>query len=216
MGTEGEPKRVKVLFRLEKDEDGYPPVEVESLWGIVRLDGVEPDNTPFFARGVALGDIVNLRKASDGALEFESVARRGGHSTYRILVLKKHPEDPRHTMEEADRSWIERRRGRGAIGGRHPTRSATGQHTFLSVRGIDRGRWEVDEAYRALTSSYCSDDIAAAISGLSGFGAWTRLSSAADDDSTVSAQRPPGPTACRGSGRARPRPVTCSASTAKR
>jgi hypothetical protein len=72
-----EPGQAKVLFRLEKDEDGYPPEEVESLWGFLRKDGIELDNIPFFAKGVALGDVVAARKAPDGALEFQSVVRRG-------------------------------------------------------------------------------------------------------------------------------------------
>ncbi len=47
MKPESEPEHVKVLFRLEKDEDGYPPEEVESLWGILRSEGIELDNIPF-------------------------------------------------------------------------------------------------------------------------------------------------------------------------
>jgi hypothetical protein len=153
MGTQGKPKRVKVLFRLEKDEDGYPPVEVESLWGIVRPDGVELDNTPFFARGVALGDIVNVRKASDGALEFESVAQRGGHSTYRILVLKKHPEDPRHTMEELIARGLSVEEDAGLLAVDIPPEVPLDSIRSYLFEGINSGRWEVDEACRALPSS---------------------------------------------------------------
>lgn len=50
---------VKIVFRLEVDEDGYPPVSAESLNARVEKDGTFVlDNTPFFATGVALGDRV--------------------------------------------------------------------------------------------------------------------------------------------------------------
>ena len=45
-----------------------------------------------------MGDVVAVRKAPDGAFEFESVVRRGGHSTYRLLLLTKQPEDVGRTV----------------------------------------------------------------------------------------------------------------------
>ena len=48
------PGQAKLLFRLEKDEDGYPPEDVESLWGLLRSDGIELDNIPF-CEGSRLG-----------------------------------------------------------------------------------------------------------------------------------------------------------------
>jgi hypothetical protein len=42
----------KVFFRLQKDADGYPPFEIESLWARpVGPDRYELDNIPFFATG---------------------------------------------------------------------------------------------------------------------------------------------------------------------
>jgi len=37
-------QKVKVIFRLERDDDGYPPEDFESLWGSRRTEGVEIDN----------------------------------------------------------------------------------------------------------------------------------------------------------------------------
>ncbi len=54
MPTQDVPSRVKIVFELQQDEDGYPPVTRESLWatptdgGLYRLD-----NIPFFAHGCA-------------------------------------------------------------------------------------------------------------------------------------------------------------------
>ena len=62
---------VKVRFLLEPDEDGWPPCDVEDIWGeeigpgLVRLD-----NSPFFAYGVSYNDIVAIRRSIDG-LEFD-------------------------------------------------------------------------------------------------------------------------------------------------
>jgi Domain of unknown function (DUF4265) len=52
---------VKILFKLEQDEDGYPPVTVEGLWA-TRLadDTVEVDSIPFFVRDTSLGDVVRV------------------------------------------------------------------------------------------------------------------------------------------------------------
>jgi hypothetical protein len=141
--------RVKVLFRLEKDEDGYPPVEVESLWGIRRYDGIELDNIPFFAKDVALGDIVTTTTAGDGALEFESVIRRGGHSTFRILLLQEQGDDPRRTMDELIARGLSVEEDAGLLAVDVPPGVALGPVRDYLFEGIDSGRWEVEEGYRA-------------------------------------------------------------------
>ena len=91
---------VKVFFRLERDKDGYPPEEVEALWAIPRPEGLELDSIPFYARGIALGDVVHANVAADGGLEFDRVVRRGGHSTYQVLLRERRPDDPQFTIDE--------------------------------------------------------------------------------------------------------------------
>lgn len=140
---------VKVLFRLEKDEDGYPPEDVESLWGVLRRDGVELDNIPFFAKGVAVGDMVKVQEAPDGALEFEAVVRRGGHSTYRILLLKKRSEDPKLTMDELINLGLSVEEDAGLLAVDVPPDVPLVAIREYLFEGIDSGRWEVEEAHRA-------------------------------------------------------------------
>lgn len=149
MEPEKQPKYVKVLFRLQKDGDGYPPAEVESLWGFLRSEGVELDNVPFFAKGVALGDVVKVEKAPDGALEFRSVVRRAGHSTYRILLLKKHPEDPRPTMAELIALGLSVEEDAGLLAVDVPPDVSLDSIRGYLFQAMDSGRWEVDEAHRA-------------------------------------------------------------------
>ncbi len=83
--------KVKVQFRLIQT-DGYPPVRAESLWA---APTPEPEcfrllNIPFFARGVAFGDVVSAR-ANEGTWEFQAVLERSGNWTIRLLI--DDPED---------------------------------------------------------------------------------------------------------------------------
>ena len=54
--------RDSIVFELEQDEDGYPPHQFELLQG-ERLESGDYRiaETPFFATGVALGDIVSVK-----------------------------------------------------------------------------------------------------------------------------------------------------------
>lgn len=141
---------VKIFFRLVRDEDGYPPVEVESMWAISRPEGYELDSIPFYARGIALGDIVQTKTAPDGGLEFDRVVRRGGHSTYRIWLRDPRPDDPQFTIDEL--------RGRGlAVESPFPYLLAADvppavpledAEAFLFT-GEDSNRWGLQEGYRA-------------------------------------------------------------------
>lgn len=77
----------RVAFRLIPDEDGYPPADWEHLWAIRRPDGnFQLDNTPFFAQGVSLGDVV-ATVPDEGMNVFHAVVERSGHSTIRVILF---------------------------------------------------------------------------------------------------------------------------------
>jgi Domain of unknown function (DUF4265) len=77
---------VKVIIKLEKDEDDYPPADCESLWAMPVADGLfRIDNIPFFARGIAWGDVVSV-SPEEGALYYKAVVRPSGHSTLRLII----------------------------------------------------------------------------------------------------------------------------------
>ena len=79
-------ERVKVVVKLEKDEDDYPPVEYEGLWASSVGEGLfQIDNVPFFAKGIAWGDIVSATTEHD-ELRFRQVVRPSGHSTLRLML----------------------------------------------------------------------------------------------------------------------------------
>lgn len=80
---------VQIHFELEPDEDGFPPVSVESLSatplgnGIYRIEAI-----PFFVEGIALGDTVSASK-HEGELWFDDVEDDGGHSTVQIIIFEQ-------------------------------------------------------------------------------------------------------------------------------
>lgn len=93
---EGPPRRpdasgsgagARILFRLQKDEYGYPPEEWEVLCAAPAGTGLyEIASIPVFVRSVSLGDLVSA--TTDGkTLRFDAVWRRSGHSTLRIIVF---------------------------------------------------------------------------------------------------------------------------------
>ncbi len=79
-------RHVKLMIALEQDEDGYPPASTESIWAIPVGEGLfKIDNIPFFAPGIAVGDVVSA-KHEQGALQYEDVVHPSGHSTLRVVV----------------------------------------------------------------------------------------------------------------------------------
>jgi hypothetical protein len=83
----GMPEGEMVYFRLERDADGFPPADEESLLG-TRLDDAHYrlESAPIFVRGVASGDVVQVRDV-EGRLWFQRVTERGGHRTIRVSML---------------------------------------------------------------------------------------------------------------------------------
>ena len=81
-----DPSLQKVVFRLKKDEDDYPPDDYESLWALnTEEDLYEIDNIPFFVRGVSPGDWVSVKR-SDGVNYFQSVERESPNSVLRVVA----------------------------------------------------------------------------------------------------------------------------------
>lgn len=83
----------EVAFDLKTEAPDWPPVAVERLWG--ETTAVDSElrllNVPFFARGVAYGDLVRVRPDHERReLVFERLNGESGHSTLRITMLDKH------------------------------------------------------------------------------------------------------------------------------
>lgn len=84
-----ENRLVKVFVKLEKDEEGYPPVDWEELWAASLGDcRYRIDNIPFYAVGISSGDSV-IAASRDNKLVVTEVVGTEGHSTVRVVVHDK-------------------------------------------------------------------------------------------------------------------------------
>ena len=86
----------KVFFRLDVNEDGYPPVGIESLNAKKLSDGTfQLDNTPFFVEGIALGDIVSadLIPDSDERYWFDEVLAQSDNQSLSIILIDNNSSD---------------------------------------------------------------------------------------------------------------------------
>lgn len=79
-------KPVKIIFEIERDEDGYPPEKYEGIWA-AELGGnrYKIDNIPFFVRGVSCDDVVKAF-GEHGELRFQEVVCRSENSTVRVII----------------------------------------------------------------------------------------------------------------------------------
>ncbi len=93
---------VKINFRLKQDEDGYPPVAVESLWAEPGVKSGEYviDNVPFFVQNVTIGDTVLVRE-EDGQCWFNEILSRSRNSLIRIVFFN------RNCVESVNRRLVE-------------------------------------------------------------------------------------------------------------
>jgi len=95
MTTENQEEQFqKIIFPLERDEEGYPPADLESLWGRSLANNLfQIDNIPFFVRGVSCEDIVAVQ-AIGKDLYFKEIVHTSGHSTVRIIVYDENQTQP--------------------------------------------------------------------------------------------------------------------------
>lgn len=99
----------EVAFDLLPEAPDWPPVAVERLWG--ERTAVDSElrllNVPFFARGVAYGDLVHVRPDHDRReLVFERLNGESGHSTVRITLLDgRARRDVQDRLRAAGCSW---------------------------------------------------------------------------------------------------------------
>jgi hypothetical protein len=147
--TEHRPDYVKVHFRLEIEDD-WPPVGVESLWAIDRGDGrAELANTPFFVRGVAIGDIVETSTDDDGARWAGRVVRPSNNCTIRLIVFRdKGSAAARQSVISAFHALgaggegIERF---GMVSLDIPPEAKIGKIKQLLHHGVDQEWWDLEE-----------------------------------------------------------------------
>jgi hypothetical protein len=79
--------RIKIYFKIKQDEDGYPPVAVESVWAQPTGRFFRIDSIPFFTRDATVGDVVRATADPSGALWFSGVEKSSGNSLIRVVLF---------------------------------------------------------------------------------------------------------------------------------
>ncbi|MBF6317320.1 DUF4265 domain-containing protein [Nocardia cyriacigeorgica] len=141
---------VKVHFRMQINEHGWPPASVESLWAVDLGDGtVRVDNTPWFVRGLASGDIVTVEPDDEGVLWAGETVQPSQNCTIRLIVLE---DDGSAAARE---SVMKAFHGLGATGEgiehyRMVALDVPPEANLLKIRrllehGAERGRWHWEE-----------------------------------------------------------------------
>ncbi len=161
--TEDRDDLVRIVFELEVDDEGWPPVGAERVWAEpLGSDTYRVDNTPWFARDVAADDIVRAIPPDDGSWPvYVETVRRSGNSTIRVIPFEAGP------LGGSLQAILDLFTPHGAYGegaGSHPVVALTlppdadlrSTHALLR-EGKDGGWWDyeeacVDEAWIALDS----------------------------------------------------------------
>jgi hypothetical protein len=80
---------VKVAYRLERNEDGFPPISVELLNAErVSADVFRIKNAPFFAPNVSFGDLVHATPSDvAGQFEFDGLVEASSYTSISIILL---------------------------------------------------------------------------------------------------------------------------------
>lgn len=136
----------RILFRLQKDEDGYPPHAWESLWGIKLTDGqFQIDNTPFFVKGISLEDIV-LAEYQEKAAEwhFQHIIHRSQNSVMRIIVFDV--AEVAAVREGLQSLGCTTEAMKRLLAVTIPASVAIGDVDNFLQPGIAQGRWECEDA----------------------------------------------------------------------
>ena len=78
-------KKIKIRFQIQPSQG--VPYAVETIWAEHEGEGrYRLLNIPFFVFDVSAGDIVETKEADGEIRDFSRVAKRGGHSTYRLYL----------------------------------------------------------------------------------------------------------------------------------
>src|SRR5215471_14004006 len=82
---------VKVVFQLAKSD--LHDHATESLWAEPLGEGrAQLKNVPYYVYRISYDDVVNINCREDPCA-FQSVAERGGHSTYRVFLREGVSDD---------------------------------------------------------------------------------------------------------------------------
>ena len=78
---------VELLFQLQQDEDGWPPVAVEGLWCEAVGSLYRVQTCPLFVKGISVGDLIDVQCADEHEVEAFTVSKPSDNTTVWIIFL---------------------------------------------------------------------------------------------------------------------------------
>lgn len=80
---------VKVVFPLEQNEDGYPPIKYELLNGtMLSGDSLRIDNAPFFVSNISYHDTLKVKETEiPGQFEFVELIEASTFTSISIIIM---------------------------------------------------------------------------------------------------------------------------------
>lgn len=135
----------KILFRLQRDSEGYPPADVESVWAEESGDGAFViDNIPFFAREATLGDEVTVTYDGKDAF-YSSTRKRSGNSLLRVILFGRHDASRLRSGLDKLGCSSEQSHLNSLIAVNVPVTSDINKVRLFLDDGVKRGFWDYEE-----------------------------------------------------------------------
>lgn len=136
----------KVLFRLERDEEGYPPADIEGVWAEELGDGgFVIDNIPFFASQATLGDVVEVQEIGN-ELFYSSTRQCSDNSLLRVIFFDgRDPLSLRSELQKLGCS-TEQSHLRSLIAVNVPPTVEISNVMAILSEGYSKGYWDYEEA----------------------------------------------------------------------
>jgi hypothetical protein len=139
---------VKVTFPLCP---GWHHSQTETLWAKkTGTNQFQLMNSPFLAFGVSYLDEVIAKKSKEGALLYERVFKKSGHSTYRLMPFREVSsltDSPLSSLEKLGCSYEEGRIGSNVLLAVDiPAKVNIHEAYHLLKQGADANLWDFEEA----------------------------------------------------------------------
>jgi hypothetical protein len=146
VADDAHPDWTKVVFKLEQDDEGYPPAASESVWAKQIGDNrYRIENIPFFARNVSFGDVVETTD-DHGRLMVTRRVDQSNHSTIRVMLKRVDDVSSlrqvlRETGCDSELSHLPR-----LIAVDIPPRVELEKVRGILNRGVSEGLWDYEES----------------------------------------------------------------------
>ncbi|MFT3775587.1 MAG: DUF4265 domain-containing protein [Minicystis sp.] len=135
----------KIIFEIEQDADGYPPVGAEGVW--TREQGENRfvvDNIPFFATQATMGDVIEA--VTDGeVLRYTATIEHTGNSLIRVHPYEgTNPAEVRKALEDMGcaTEWLAEY---ALIAVNVPPSVKLTAVQEILARGAAEGKWDYEE-----------------------------------------------------------------------